>query len=518
MSAVQFVSSLALIAHILIVLVAAIAISLRRKPATAIAWILTIVFIPLVGVLGFLTVGVGRLPRWRRERQHEVNEMMLGRSGVAAHRVTPESPDWLATGLVLNERLGALPMVGGNRVRLIDDYHASFAAMAEDIDHAVDFVHVQFYILVHDSTTQPFFDALRRACARGVTVRVLSDHLSGFMYPHRRETQRLLSDMGAQYRPMLPLRPFSLQWQRPDLRNHRKVLVIDGAVAYTGSQNLIDESYLKPKNLRRGLHWHEVMMRAEGPLVAELDAVFVSDWYSESGHMLTPAAHGQARPASAAAALSRPDETSPAQSETPIALDGPSITEGPAGAEVAHVDAQVVPSGPSFENDNTLKLFVMLIQNARRRISIASPYFVPDESTLLALVTAASRGLDVELFVSEVGDQVFVHHAQRSYYAALLEAGVSIHLYRAPTVLHSKHFSIDDEVAVIGSSNMDIRSFSLNMEVSVLVRSRGFVDRLRLIEDSYRRNSRSLDLEQWNSRPLREKALDGIARLTSAVQ
>lgn len=182
------------------------------------------------------------------------------------------------------------------------------------------------------------------------------------------------------------------------------------------------------------------------------------------------------------------------------------------------IDAQAVPSGPSFENDNNLKLFAMLIHNAHRRISITRPYFVSEESTLLAIITAASRGVDIELFVSEVGDQPLVHHAQRSYYAALLKAGVTIYLYRAPTVLHSKHFTVNDEVTVIGSSNMDIQSFSLNVEVSMLVHGRAFVDRMRLVEDSYRANSIRLDPETWANRPLREKVWDSLPRLTSSLQ
>ena len=182
------------------------------------------------------------------------------------------------------------------------------------------------------------------------------------------------------------------------------------------------------------------------------------------------------------------------------------------------LDAQVLPSGPSFENDNNLKLFVYMLHSARQRISIASPYFVPDEATLLALVSAAARGVAVELFVSAIGDQYFVYHAQRSYYEALLRAGVSIYLYRAPTVLHSKHFSIDDDVAVIGSSNMDIRSFSLNMEVSVIVHGRGLVDQLRAVEDDYRAHSDRLELDDWMRRPLLDKVNDSLARLTSSLQ
>ena len=484
MDAAAITAIVLLAAHVVIGFVATVAISANRTPSAAVAWVLAIVFIPFLGALWFLLVGAGRLPRARRERQREVSDLILARTeglDQVGHR--DEWPEWLGSAVALNVQLGALPMVGGNTAELLPEYEGSFARMAEEIDAATHTVHVEFYILVLDDSTRPFFDALRRARERGVAVRVLSDHLSGFMFPNRRETLAALEAMGAEWRAMLPLRPLRGQWQRPDLRNHRKLVVVDGRVGFTGSQNLIDSSYLKRKNRERGLHWHELMVRLEGPVVRELDAVFVTDWYSETGDLL-------------------PLDTSPVRVGTSAEL----------------LDAQVLPSGPSFDNDNNLKLFVYLINGARRRISITSPYFVPDEATLLAIVTAASRGVDVELFVSAIGDQHLVYHAQRSYYEALLRAGVAIHLYRAPTVLHSKHFSIDDDVAVIGSSNMDIRSFSLNMEVSVLVQGREFVDRMRAIEDDYRANSDRLDLDAWLRRPTLGKVNDSLARLTASLQ
>jgi cardiolipin synthase len=143
---------------------------------------------------------------------------------------------------------------------------------------------------------------------------------------------------------------------------------------------------------------------------------------------------------------------------------------------------------------------------------------VPEASILLALTSAAARGLEVELFASEIGDQALVYHAQRSYYEALLRAGVRIFLYEAPAVLHAKHFSIDEDVAVVGSSNMDIRSFSLNMEVSMMVHGRGFVDELRKVEDDYRSRSTEVLLEDWLKRPARQRVRDNLARLTSAIQ
>jgi len=147
-----------------------------------------------------------------------------------------------------------------------------------------------------------------------------------------------------------------------------------------------------------------------------------------------------------------------------------------------------------------------------------SPYFVPDEALLNAITTACHRGLQVELFVSEEGDQAVVYHAQRSYYEVLLRAGVKIWMYRKPFILHSKSMTIDDEVAIIGSSNMDMRSFGLNLEISMLVRGEEFVAEMRLIEEKYRRLSRELTLEEWRQQPLRSTVLDNLARLTSALQ
>lgn len=190
----------------------------------------------------------------------------------------------------------------------------------------------------------------------------------------------------------------------------------------------------------------------------------------------------------------------------------------PYDTEPGEVICQVVPSGPGFPDENNLRLFNSLIYSAQRRLSITSPYFVPDDSLLYAITTAAQRGVAVELFVGEQGDQFMVHHAQCSYYKALLKAGVRIYLYPAPFILHSKHFSVDDEVAVIGSSNMDIRSFNLDFEISVMCLSRSLTTAMREVEDLYRSLSRELTLDEWYRRPLGKRYIDNVMRLTSALQ
>lgn len=477
----DLVALLLLLAHVVLGGVATVLVSANRKPSAAIAWVLMIIFVPFLGAAAFLLVGFSKLPERRREKQRLVNTLMEERTqGLDTLSHGKEWPEWLASMVALNRNLGALPMVGGNKVELIDDYSGAIQAMATEIDRAEQYVHAEFFILVHDDTTAPFFTALDRACQRGVTVRVLSDHVAGFLYPRRRETRVELFRMGAQYYPMLPLW-FGWRWKRADLRNHRKLLVVDGRVGFTGSQNMIEAAYHKKNN--DGRRWHELMVRLHGPAVRELNAVFVTDWFSESEELL-------------------PVDTSP------VVLN----------LDPALFDAQVLPSGPTFANDNNLKLFAALIHNARRRVSITSPYFVPDESLLLALVTAGSRGLEVELFVSEVGDQALVHHAQRSYYEVLLRAGVRVYLYPAPTVLHAKHFTIDDDVAVIGSSNMDIRSLRLHMELSVLVHGAPFVNAIRTIQDGYRNSSTQLTLGEWLARPKHQQVRDNLARLTSSLQ
>jgi cardiolipin synthase len=478
------VVGLLLVIDVAIRVIAIITVPINRRPQTATAWLLAIFFIPYLGFLLFLLFGSTKLPRKRRDRQSAINTYILETTaGTERVRRDDAGPAWLPPIVELNRTLGAMPLVGGNTATLSTSYNDTIRELARAVDGAQRYVHAEFYILSLDHTSAPFFDALERAHRRGVTVRVLLDHIASRQYPGYRRTVKRLDRMGVQWRLMLPVQPLRGKWQRPDLRNHRKLLVLDGQVAYTGSQNMIDSSYDRLRNRRRSLRWKDLMVRFEGPIVAGINALFVTDWYSETDELLLREA------------------------------DPGWVHEGP-----ETLDCQVVPSGPGFEGENNLRLFNALLYSAQERIIISSPYFVPDESMLYAITTAAQRGLEVQLFVSEIGDQPIVYHAQRSYYEALLRAGVRIWLYPAPVVLHAKHVTIDDEVAVIGSSNMDMRSFSLNLEISVMVRGRSFVKSLRAVEDGYRDASRELTLDEWLGRPFRMAVLDNAARLTAALQ
>ena len=371
-------------------------------------------------------------------------------------------------------------------MELFPDYVSSIAAMTAAVKTAQTRVHVEFYISDLDDTTRDFFDALAEAAKRGVKVRFLFDHLGSRKLPGHKAMLEHCTTNGVEWHRMMPVRPLHGEWRRPDLRNHRKILVVDDRIAFSGSQNLVEASYGNEKYQQMGRKWVDLMARVTGETVAALDAVFASDWYTESGELL---------------------EVKRAEAEGPVAEDA-----------ITDVTCQVVPSGPGFPSENNLRLFISLLHSATRRISIASPYFIPDESLLYAITTAAQRGIDVELFVNEQSDQFMVGHAQASYYDALLAAGVKILMYPPPLILHAKHFTIDDTVAVIGTSNMDQRSFALNYEVIMMFLGPEAVAQLRKVEDAYRSLCRQLTTEEWSQRPQRTRYVDTVMRLTAGLQ
>jgi cardiolipin synthase len=283
-----------------------------------------------------------------------------------------------------------------------------------------------------------------------------------------------LAPLGVAVHEALPVSLFPWRKARLDLRNHRKIAVIDGRVGYTGSQNLVDAEF------KQGLAYEDLMVRVTGPAVLELQYVFAADWFLETNEVLD----GEAE------------------------FPGPEIAGG--------VPAQALPSGPAFPTQNNQRLFVALVHGARKRVVLTTPYFIPDEPLLQAMQTAALRGVEVHLVVSEKGDSRVVTLAQESYLEELLEAGVRIHLYRK-NFLHAKHLSIDDAVAVIGSSNLDIRSFALNAEVMLMIYDPGVTAQLAVEQERYYANSRLLTLAAWEQRPFGRKFAQNLARLLSPL-
>ena len=479
------------VAQIAIVVAALLVLPGNRRPQTAMAWLVLILALPFFGFLMFLIFGRTTVGRKRRAQQAEVNAAILAAAhleDIEDHDQRVALPPLVRTFARLNRNLATLPLSFGNTVELITDYEGCVEAMRQEVAAATDHVHVQFYISAWDHVTAPVFEELVRAVERGVTVRFLFDHIGSKGIPVYQDMLARLEGTGIQWAPMLPIRPLRGELRRPDLRNHRKILVVDGRVGFSGSQNLIEACYDKPRNQELGRAWVELMARVEGPAVQELNVVFATDWFTETGESLADLVSVLA----------------PAPSERPGALTG--------------VGVQVVPSGPGFVTENNLRLFNAMLYSAERKLSLTSPYFVPDDSLLYAVTTAAQRGVDVELFVGATADQFMVAHAQRSYYEALLTAGVRIWLYPEPYVLHAKHFTVDDRIAVIGSSNMDMRSFALNYEVVMMMTGTDVVTRLGEVQETYRSLSTELTLEAWSGRTRGQRYVDNLMRLTATLQ
>ena len=456
-----------------------------RRPGSAIAWLLVIALLPWIGLAVYLILANPRLPRQRRQRQHTMEQQI--RDSVRAARQDHGAKGWIGNELTgdaasvsnLAETLGGFPAFAGNDVEVMSGNDETIARIAADIDASQRFVHLQYYILAMDAATEPIHSAMERAADRGITVRVLLDHIGSRGYGAHKAMLRRFDAAGISWRHMLPFQPLRGRIGRPDLRNHRKIVVIDGHAAYVGSQNMIEREYRKHPRDSVKHQYLEIVARVGGPVVQQLDAVFRTDWMAETGDDL-------AEP--------------PGQPE-----------------QLGSTVAQVLPSGPGHAAEENLRVFNSLIYHARERVVIVNAYFVPDETLMMAITSAAQRGVQVDFITPEKGNQVILAHAQRSFYEPLLEAGVRIHLHPKPWNLHSKTMSIDDDIAVIGSSNLDIRSFELNLEASLLCYDEQVVADLRAIEDGYMAQSRRLEPKDLQLHA-GQRLVDNLARLTSSLQ
>jgi cardiolipin synthase len=445
----------------------------RRSPEAAKGWLLFIFFLPWLGLVLYLLIGRPRVPRWRtarfRQFLHTI-EPLRQKLRALPLLTPPDVTPQYEPSVRLATDIGMLPNFGGNSVELLTDYDGTLARIAADIEQASTCVHLCFYIFASDECTAPVIAALGRAVQRGVQCRVLVD-----AFGSRPRLPKLLPELrrlGVAVRVALPVR-VGRRVARFDLRNHRKLAVVDGRVGYTGSQNMIAADF-KP-----GITYSELMVRVEGPSALQLQAVFASDWFVETAEYVG-------------------DECFPV----------------PRAA--GDVPAQVLPNGPSSSTDPAQRMVVNLIHSATRRVVVTTPYFVPSEPFEDALVTAVLRGAEVHLIVDDHIDQFLVGHAQRSYYESLLSAGVQIHAYKA-AFLHTKSVSIDGQVAWIGTCNMDMRSFELNEEVVALFFDARIAGQLGQIEEHYMRGSERITLDVWHQRPFVQELVQNLARLVSPL-
>ena len=451
----------------------------RHSPSTAAAWLLVILFWPWPGIIAYSFFGTNVLSKRRMERHKAaLSRLQDFRDRLRAHHpgaARPMLPPSLAATANLAENLGYLNVVHGNSARCITSAEEFIEALAAEIDSATSEVSLLYYIFNDDTYGRKVIDACRRAARRGVTVRMLLDSVGSREFLLSALRSDIRKD-GVSVVEALPVRFYRVKAARFDLRNHRKLAVIDRRVAFTGSHNVTDPSYGRSDKML----WKDFSLRLEGPVVRQLESVFIEDWFVETGELLdTPHLFGPARPSGDAC-------------------------------------LQTVPSGPSYPTENYQRLIIASIIGAQQQVTITTPYLIPDEGMLQAIEVARLRGVRVRLVTPARSDQIIVGYASRAYYGEFLRRGVDLWLYR-DGLLHSKTMTVDDNLGFVGSSNFDIRSFSLNFEINMILY--GVRENLALhrIQGLYICNSHRLTAEEWQKRGHVSMALESVTKLFSPL-
>jgi len=450
-------SMLYLIVHILVIF--RILLRPNREASSRVAWIVVVLSLPLLGILAYILLGETSIGRRRVERMKKVISGLPDvnhAGGADAANLHDDVPDNYVHFFQAGKTVNGFDPVEGNRAHLIADSNTAINSIVADIDGAKEHVHLLFYIWLTDNNGLKVVEALKRAAARGVNCRAMADGL-GSRPMIASDHWKDMESTGVKLASALPignllLRPLK---GRIDLRNHRKIVVIDNQITYCGSQNCADPEFrVKPKYAP----WVDAVMRFEGPIVRQNQYLFASDWQAgtgeDIGHLLeeTISAHGKGFP------------------------------------------AQVIGTGPTVRNSAMPEIFETLIFGARTRLVITTPYYVPNAPMQAALCASARRGVDTTIIFPANNDSWIVGAASHSYYNDLLEAGVRIFEY-VGGLLHTKSLTIDGEVTLIGSANMDRRSFELNYENNILLYDRSLTAEMLQRQESYIAQSKLVTAE-----------------------
>lgn len=465
----------------LVVLIILRIISRRRPAGVALGWVVVLITIPYIGAVLYLMFGDTWLSASRTRRSSRITEpvqqLVRDIESVAGVSWGHVSSMVEAVGR-LGAQTGVMPLVRDNAVAMFDGAEEAFPVLIQEIDQAKRSVDLLFYIWESAGCIADVEAALIRAAARGVHCRVLVDATgsSGFLKGPRASTLR---DSGIEVCGALRVQWLKAKMSRLDVRNHRKLVIIDERVAYTGSLNMADPAFFKQK---AGVGaWIDVMVCIRGPAVAAFSAVFEVDWCIETGR--TPPEH--------------------------IANE---IIPQKAGDTII----QVVPSGPEQHSDILQRIVTQAIHESRRELTITTPYFIPDDAMQDAIISAALRGVKVTLVVPAKVDSKLVGLGSNAYYNDLIEASVVIRLFKGG-LLHAKTITIDDAFAMVGTVNMDRRSFSINFELSALMFDIEATASLRKIEARYIEQSVDILDTGWSTRPRSRRMLENAVQLLAPL-
>ena len=477
------IAALFTVLHVVIqvALIARVLLRPHRDPESRVAWIVVIISLPILGMITYIALGEVNIGRRRIERMHEVLSNMpsvTDAPGADAPNLQADIPEHYAHLFRVGHSVSGYEPIGGNRAQLMADSNTAIDRIVADIDAAQDHVHLLFFIWLDDTNGGKIAEALKRAAARKVTCRAMVDAMGSYGIIGS-ENWKSMEATGVHLATALPVgNPLLRALKgRIDLRNHRKIIVIDNYITYCGSQNCADPEFrIKAKFAP----WVDALMRFEGPIARQNQHLFASDWMSQVDDNI----HDLLR--------------------QPIPPTEPGVP------------AQVIGTGPTYRYSAMPEVFESLMYTAHHEMVISTPYYVPDEPMQAALCAAARRGVDTTIIFPAVNDSWIVGGASRSYYADLLEAGVKIFEYEGG-LLHTKSLTMDGDITLIGSANMDRRSFELNYENNILFYDQELTAMVYERQQAYIASSHPVTAEQVAAWPMRRRLLNNTLAILGPV-
>ncbi|QDO84015.1 cardiolipin synthase [Shewanella psychropiezotolerans] len=454
----------------------------RRSIGVSFAWMMVIYVIPVVGIVAYLLFGEQNIGRTRAVRAKNMYrpyaEWFSHLFKIRQYQPGTLSHHAQSIGLLCENRLG-IPPLADNDLQLLSSPEQILNSMIKDIDNAKHSIHLEFYIWHPGGMADSVAQALVQAAQRGITVRLLLDAAGSHQF-FRSKWPAKMQSAGITLARALKVSPLRVLFRRMDLRMHRKIVIIDNSIGYTGSMNLVDPSCFKA-SLGVG-EWIDVMIRITGTCVPLLDVIQSWDWEVETDQRFLPESP-----------ICKPHH-SPEQLDT----------------------VQVIPSGPGMPEEIIHEVLLQSLYQAEHKIVITTPYFVPSENLQVALISAAHRGVCVNIIIPNKNDSVMVEWASRSFFTELLQAGVNIHRFKGG-LLHTKSVVIDETFSLIGTVNLDMRSLWLNFELTLAVDDLSFTQELTQLQQEYMDSSSLIDYSLWQKRPVHKRATEQFFYLFSPL-
>ncbi|WP_201571233.1 cardiolipin synthase [Psychrobacter nivimaris] len=522
-------AGLGLVLHIVLMIVMTLrVVSVQRNIGVSIAWVAVLYTLPVFGFVAYILLGEPMIGRRYRERVDQAS-ILMNDMARREHLIFDKGQDLLPTNYrgvsQIGTRWTGFGVFPNHQMQLLTDPASIFQRLIEDIHAAQRIVLMEFYIVYPKGQVLEVIEALSVAAQRGVECHILADSVGSFSFVNS-SVHRKLEKAGVYVHQSLPVGLFKTLFKRSDLRNHRKMVVIDEHIGYIGSFNLVDPRFFKQnKNVGQ---WIDVALRTTSQHSISINTamakVIVTDIGAESNDNLAEL-HQRVNNYTRKLYVMHPT-INDLNSRVKVLADtiddheqpdiGATSIVVPKMPVVDKVLAQLIPSAPQLTAHVIYNTLVSVIHRANKRIRITTPYFVPDESLSGALTIAAKRGVDVTIIVPEKVDSFLVQHASQAYYQELLDAGVTIALFRGG-LLHAKTVVIDDDYCLFGTVNIDMRSFYLNMEVSLAIYTPEMVAQVADCQEVYLENCRILDSDEWQQRHGSKRLFDNVVRLFSPL-